>query len=61
MGFERPSSVVSSLFKENTSLTNGIDSSAHSSSCEDVWLGLSVEKQQVTENELIVNEFVHNH
>ncbi|KAJ0078070.1 hypothetical protein Patl1_36836 [Pistacia atlantica] len=60
-GVERPSSVVRSLFKENASPPKGIDSSAASTSHEDGWLGSSLEKQQVTENELIVNEFVHNH
>ncbi|XP_044489318.1 uncharacterized protein LOC123213797 isoform X2 [Mangifera indica] len=60
-GVERPSTVVRSLFKENTSPPKGIGFSAPGNSHKDGQLVSSVEKQTVTENELIVNEFVHNH
>lgn len=60
-GVERPSTVVRSLFKENTSSPKGIGFSAPGNSHKDGQLVSSVEKQPVTENELIVNEFVHNH
>jgi hypothetical protein len=57
-GIERPSRVVRSLFKEgSTSLPRGFGFSASTSSLGSQ-LGSS-DKKLVTENELIVNEFVH--
>ncbi|XP_059451407.1 uncharacterized protein LOC132182231 isoform X1 [Corylus avellana] len=57
-GTERPSRVVRSLFKEDsTSLPRGFGFSANRSSL-DSQLGSS-DKKLVTENELIVNEFIH--
>ncbi|GMI74531.1 hypothetical protein like AT1G22930 [Hibiscus trionum] len=50
---QTPNRVVRSLFKEDG--TSPSSSSSHS----DVQLGSSVEKSIVTENELIVNEFLH--
>ncbi|KAK8616375.1 hypothetical protein V6N13_017927 [Hibiscus sabdariffa] len=50
---QTPNRVVRSLFKEDGS------SVSSSSSQSDVQLGSSVEKPMVTENELIVNEFLH--
>ncbi|KAE8721784.1 hypothetical protein F3Y22_tig00015129pilonHSYRG00017 [Hibiscus syriacus] len=58
---QTPNCVVRSLFKENgTSPSKICDSSVSSSSSHsDAQLGSSVEKSIVTENELIVNEFLH--
>ncbi|KAL5789712.1 hypothetical protein ACOSQ2_004600 [Xanthoceras sorbifolium] len=59
-GTERPSRVVRSLFREDaTSSPKKVRASAPSSSSIDGQLGAPVEQQQVTENELIVNEFLH--
>lgn len=55
-GIERPSRVVRSLFKED-STSRGFGFSANRSSL-DSQLGLS-DKKLITENELIVNEFIH--
>lgn len=57
-GIERPSHVVRSLFREDTSSSKEFGSSASSSSCFDGPAGSAVGKL-VTENELIVNEFLH--
>ena len=55
-----PNRVVRSLFKEDgTSPSENPGSSVPSSSHSDAQLGSSSEKQLVTENELIVNEFLH--
>ena len=57
-GIERPSRVVRSLFREDdTSPVKGFDVSAHRSSL-DGQLG-SLGKKLITENEMIVNEFLH--
>ena len=57
---QRPNRVVRSLFKEDgTSPSKNSGFSVPSSSCLDAHLGSSIEKQLVTENELIVNEFLH--
>lgn len=57
-GIERPSRVVRSLFREDdTSPVKGFDVSAHRSSL-DGQLGSSG-KKLITENEMIVNEFLH--
>lgn len=57
-GVEKPSCVVRSLFKEDDiSPVKGFDVSKHSSSL-DGQLG-SPGKKVITENELIVNEFLH--
>ncbi|KAJ6700646.1 hypothetical protein OIU74_012070 [Salix koriyanagi] len=57
-GIGRPSHVVRSLFREDTSSSKEFGSSASSSSCFDGAAGSAVGKL-VTENELIVNEFLH--
>ncbi|KAG5229285.1 T-complex [Salix suchowensis] len=57
-GIERPSHVVRSLFREDTSSSKEFGSSASSSSCFDGPAGSAVGKL-ITENELIVNEFLH--
>ncbi|XVF45236.1 hypothetical protein PTKIN_Ptkin02bG0188900 [Pterospermum kingtungense] len=57
---QMPNLVVRSLFKEDgTSPFKNSGSSMPSSSQSDAQLGSSIEKQLVTENELIVNEFLH--
>ncbi|XP_021285798.1 uncharacterized protein LOC110417668 [Herrania umbratica] len=57
---QMPNRVVRSLFKENgTSPSKNSGSSVPSSSHSDAQLGTSIEKQRVTENELIVHEFLH--
>lgn len=58
-GIERPSRVVRSLFKEDsTSPARGFGFSANRSSL-DSQLGSS-DKKLITENELIVNEYIHD-
>ncbi|KAJ6715427.1 hypothetical protein OIU85_026879 [Salix viminalis] len=57
-GIERPSHVVRSLFREDTSSPKEFGSSASSSSCFDGPAGSAVGKL-ATENELVVNEFLH--
>lgn len=60
-GIERPSNVVRSLFREeNPSVTKRIDSSASGTSSVGGQLGSSVKGRSVTENEVIINEYVHN-
>ncbi|GAV61186.1 Tcp11 domain-containing protein [Cephalotus follicularis] len=58
-GIERPSRVVRSLFRENDASSGKgfVSSGPNSSSASES--GLFLGKQQVTENELIVNEFIH--
>ncbi|XWS67948.1 hypothetical protein CRYUN_Cryun04dG0048500 [Craigia yunnanensis] len=57
---QMPNRVVRSLFKEDgTSPSEDSGSSVPSSSHSDAQLGSFIEKQMVTENELIVNEFLH--
>ncbi|XVE93246.1 hypothetical protein REPUB_Repub01dG0173800 [Reevesia pubescens] len=57
---QMPNRVVRSLFKEDgTSPSKISGSSAPSSSHSDAQLGSSTKKQLVTENELVVNEFLH--
>ena len=57
-GIERPSRVVRSLFREDTSSAKEPASSATSSSHFDGQSGSAVGKS-ITENELIINEFLH--
>lgn len=60
-GIEKPSHVVRSLFREeNPSATKRINSSASGTISFSGQLGSSVERQPVTENEVIINEYVHN-
>ena len=57
---QMPNRVVRSLFKEDgTSPSENPGSSVPSSSRSDAQLGSSIEKQLASENELIVNEFLH--
>ncbi|XP_017971012.1 PREDICTED: uncharacterized protein LOC18607821 [Theobroma cacao] len=57
---QMPNRVVRSLFKEDgTSPSKNSGSSVPSSSHSDAQLGTYIEKQRVTENELIVHEFFH--
>ncbi|XVE66931.1 hypothetical protein DITRI_Ditri08aG0119400 [Diplodiscus trichospermus] len=57
---QMPNCVVRSLFKEDgTSPSKNAASSIPGSSCSDAQLGSSAEKKFITENELIVNEFLH--
>lgn len=57
---QMPNRVVRSLFKEDgTSSFENSGSSVPSSSHSDAQLGSSIEKQPITQNELIVNEFLH--
>ncbi|XVF67683.1 hypothetical protein PTKIN_Ptkin10aG0141200 [Pterospermum kingtungense] len=57
---QMPNRVVRSLFKEDgTSPSKNSGSSEPSSSHTDAHLDSSTQKQLVTENELIVNEFIH--
>ncbi|XWS40023.1 hypothetical protein CRYUN_Cryun18bG0104600 [Craigia yunnanensis] len=57
---QMPTRVVRSLFKEDdTSPSKYSGSSVPSSSRSDAQLGSSIEKQLASENELIVNEFLH--
>ncbi|KAK4855765.1 hypothetical protein QYF36_010650 [Acer negundo] len=58
-GTEGPSRVVRSLFREDATPSPKKVGPTPSSSSIDGQLGAPVEKQQVTENELIVNEFLH--
>ncbi|KAK1578603.1 hypothetical protein Q3G72_031550 [Acer saccharum] len=58
-GTEEPSRVVRSLFREDATPSPKKVGPTPSSSSIDGQLGAPVEKQQVTENELIVNEFLH--
>lgn len=59
---QMPNRVVRSLFKEyGTSPSKNSISSAPSSSRTEAQLDSSIRKQLVTENELIVNEFIHEH
>ncbi|XP_073265037.1 uncharacterized protein [Populus alba] len=57
-GIQRPSHVVRYLFREDTSSAKEFGSSASSSCCLDGPSGSAVGKS-LTENELIVNEFLH--
>lgn len=60
-GAERPNHVVRSLFgEENPSVTKRIDFSASGTSSVSGQLASSVERRSVTENEAIINEYVHN-
>ena len=60
-GAERPNHVVRSLFREeNPSVTKRIDSSASGTSSVSGQLASSVERRSVKENEVIINEYVHN-
>ncbi|XP_012480300.1 uncharacterized protein LOC105795287 isoform X1 [Gossypium raimondii] len=57
---QKPNRVVRSLFKEDgTTPSKSHGSSVASSSHSDAQLGSSIEKHMVTENALIVNEFLH--
>ncbi|XVE49095.1 hypothetical protein DITRI_Ditri01bG0054500 [Diplodiscus trichospermus] len=57
---QMPNRVVRSLFKEDgTFPSKNSGSSVPSSSHSDVQLGSSIEKPLVTENEFIINEFLH--
>ncbi|KAK8624996.1 hypothetical protein V6N13_089879 [Hibiscus sabdariffa] len=59
---QKPNHVVRSLFKEDEvgiSQSKSSSSSVPGSCHSDAQLGSSIEKQPVTENELIVNEFLH--
>ncbi|KAE8706593.1 T-complex protein 11, putative isoform 2 [Hibiscus syriacus] len=58
---QTPDRVVRSLFKENgtSPSKNYVSPASSSNSHSDAQLGSSVEKPIVTENELIVNEFLH--
>lgn len=60
-GAERPKHVVRSLFREeNPSVTKRIDSSASGTISVSGQLASSVERRSVKENEVIINEYVHN-
>ncbi|XP_022746771.1 uncharacterized protein LOC111296636 [Durio zibethinus] len=57
---QMPNRVARTLFKENgTFPSKNSGSSLSSSSHSDAQLGSSIERQLITENELIVNEFLH--